>query len=304
MSNPVYLGYYRLSAMALSFKSALVIVLAALAITGCLPDPLPVGDIPQLKPKIVVSTQIIPDQSLVVLLTRSVGALDVSDDSDPEELLNQIAINDAVVILESTATYDTLDFIENGLYASTQVQVASNEVYTLHVQSETYGSVKATTRAMPAAIFSSVSAEIFDTGFDTLATIDYALEDLAGPNYYMINVQRVTLDSAQLPEPEDFLNPTIFTHLFTDEGIIDGSPINDSFTAFFRRDFIPGDTVMIQLANISPEYFSFLQLRLDTRFNFAEFLGEPVNFPSNVEGGLGWFTLHVPDIQIRRVEQP
>jgi hypothetical protein len=289
--------------MALSFKSLVFMLFAAILTIGCLPEPLPIGDIPQLKSKIVVSTQLIPDQSLVVLLTRSVGALDVSDDSDPEELLNQIAINDALVILESTDSYDTLDFIENGLYAITQLQVSPNEVYTLHIESETHGSVKAITRAMPVTSFISVSAEIFDTGFDTLATIDYALEDLAGPNYYMINVQRVTLDSAQLPEPEDFLNPTIFTHLFTDEGIIDGSLINDSFTAFFRRDFIPGDTVMIQLANISPEYFNFLQLRLDTRFNFAEFLGEPVNFPSNVEGGLGWFTLHIPDIQIRRVEQ-
>jgi len=31
-------------------------------------------------------------------------------------------------------------------------------------------------------------------------------------------------------------------------------------------------------------------------------LGEPVNYPSNVAGGLGWFTLHFPDVRVIRVE--
>ena len=48
-----------------------------------LPDPLEVDDIPVVKPQIVVSSQIVPDQSLVVLLTKTFGALGANDDSDP-----------------------------------------------------------------------------------------------------------------------------------------------------------------------------------------------------------------------------
>ena len=40
-----------------------------LTLGACLPDPLEVNGLPVVKPEIVVSTQIIPDQSLVVLLT-------------------------------------------------------------------------------------------------------------------------------------------------------------------------------------------------------------------------------------------
>src|SRR3990170_7404578 len=74
---------------------------------GCLPEPLDVQGIPVVKPQIVVSTQIIPDQSVVVLLTKTFGALDASDDSDLEELLKQIAVDDAsVTITGPEGTYE------------------------------------------------------------------------------------------------------------------------------------------------------------------------------------------------------
>ena len=59
-----------------------LLLVCAMLVWGCLPEPLDVDGIPVVKPQIVVSTQIIPDQSLIVLLTKTFGALDASDDSD------------------------------------------------------------------------------------------------------------------------------------------------------------------------------------------------------------------------------
>ena len=82
-------------------KSFFVFLLAAsLMLVQCIPDPLEVKGIPKLKPQIVVSTQIIPNQSLVVLLTKSFGALDATDDSDPQQLISQVAIADAIVLIK------------------------------------------------------------------------------------------------------------------------------------------------------------------------------------------------------------
>src|SRR5687767_1524432 len=75
------------------------IFLLPLLISSCIPDPLEVENVPKVKPQIVVSTQIIPNQSLVVFLTKTVGALEASDDSDPQDLLDQLAVNDAVITL-------------------------------------------------------------------------------------------------------------------------------------------------------------------------------------------------------------
>src|SRR5688572_26321631 len=103
---------------------------------GCLPDPLDVDGIPVVKPQIVVSTQIIPDQSLVVLLTKTFGALDASDDSDPEALLDQIAIDDAIVTITGPKGDYELEPLENGLYGGLIIPFEAGEEYELKVNSE------------------------------------------------------------------------------------------------------------------------------------------------------------------------
>lgn len=268
---------------------------------GCLPEPLPVNDLPELKSKIVVSSQMVPDQSVVILLTRSFGALDASDNSDPEQLLTQIAISDATVRIEGEGFADTLELIDAGVYASVAIPFVDEGYYTLYVDSPSMGQATATTQVKTAVRFSDLSAFINDTGFDTLARINYSLQDVQGKNYYMINVQHIS--AAEPPEPQDFLNPNVFVKLLEDTNERDGQEITESFNAIFRRDFIPGDTILVQLSNIDRQYYDFLQLRRDSRFNFSDFLGEPVNYPSNVVGGFGWFTLHFPDVRVLRVDE-
>ncbi|MGB4972512.1 MAG: hypothetical protein WBO32_07630, partial [Cyclobacteriaceae bacterium] len=90
-------------------------------LAGCLPEPLPVNNIPSTDSKIVVSSQLVPDQSVAILLTRSFGALDANGDSDPAELIDQIAINDATVIIEGMGSSDTLTLIDTGVYGSASI---------------------------------------------------------------------------------------------------------------------------------------------------------------------------------------
>jgi hypothetical protein len=234
----------------------------------------------------------------VVLLTQSFGALEANGNSDPEELIDLIAINDALVTIEGARSLDTLTFVQTGIYTSTSINFQDEFFYNLRAYSPSMGTVVASAQCKTAVSFESVEAKIYDTGFDTLATITYSLQDIPGPNYYMVNIQNITEEEDEY----DVLNPTIFTHLLEDDPSADSQLLSASFKVFFRRDFIPGDTIMVQLGNISKEYHDFLQLRKDTRFSFADFVGEPVNYPTNVVGGLGWFTLHLPDVRFIIVE--
>lgn len=276
----------------------LLVWIAMWVMVSCIPDPLPVDGIPQLKPRIVVSTQIIPDQSVLIFLTKSVGALEADEDSDLDELVAQIAINDARVILYNETFRDTLTLLDNGLYASISIPFEPGQAYTLLVESPTMGTVTATTEVKQQVLFNSLEAEIYNTGYDTLIDLDYSYQDLPGKNWYMLNVQRVT----GTYEPEDFLNPQLFTHLETDAGF-ENELRTSRLRVFERRDFVPGDTLGIFLSNISEEYYNFIQLRLDSRFNFSDFLGEPANYPTNINGGLGFFNLYIPDVQFLVVEE-
>lgn len=272
--------------------AAIITSTAVLALSSCFPDPLEVTSVPRAPVHLVVSSQIVPDQSLLVLLTKSFGALDAHDDSDPAILLQQIAVNDAVVTVKGPSSIDTLEFLGNGAYGGITIPFEEGEMYSLHVNSAELGEVSAATEVKSRVDFAHVEAELFYNGYnDTLAQITYTFADSPGRNYYMINVQEVEREDAI----ENLLNPRAFTVLLADDEF-DGKSYGERFRVF-PRDYEPGDSIAVSLANISGEYYEFMKLRMDNRYSFVEFISEPVNYPSNVVGGKGYFNLYLPDVR-------
>jgi Domain of unknown function (DUF4249) len=263
-----------------------------LLLAGCIPDPLEVDSIPKVKPQIVVSSHVIPDQSVVILLTKSFGALDASQDSDPEEVLRQIAVIDATVTISSSNGVDTLALLDNGFYGGSFIDFLPGIDYTLHVDSETLGGVTATTQVKPQITFDELTADLFFDGYDdTLAQVSFAMTDPAEKNYYMINALKVEREELL----NNLLNPRDFIKLIDDTDF-NGTTYAEAFRVF-PREFQSGDTLAVYLSNISKDYYDFIQLRLDNRFSLVEWVSEPVNYPSNVIGGKGFFNLYVPDIR-------
>lgn len=265
---------------------------AMLLLLSCFPDPLEVGNLPRERVQLVVSSLIIPDQSVLVLLTRSFGALDASDDSDPEALLESISVTDATVVLEGPTGRDTLQSLGNGIYGSATIPFKAGEEYHLSVNSAEFGEIHATTEVKGKVRFAEAEAELVYTEFDdTLAQITYNFDDPPEKNWYMINVQEV--------EQEDFvenlINPRAFTIMLPDNDF-NGQTYGERFRVF-PRDYQPGDTIALSLSNISEEYYAFMKLRIDNRFTFVDFVSEPVNYPSNVVGGKGFFNLYLPDVR-------
>jgi hypothetical protein len=286
------------SALARIWRGLFSPVLCCSLLSSCLPDPLEVNNVPKAEPQIVVSSQIIPDQSLVLLLTRTISALDASDDSDPQDLIDQVAVNDAIATVSGPGGTDTLLFFGNGVYGGISIPFAIGEVYTLKVTSESLGTVTASTEVKPQITFGEIQADLYYNGFDdTLAQITYSLVDPDEMNWYMLTVQEVEQEDAV----ENIINPRAHTKLLEDKGF-NGKEFGEDFRVF-PRDYKPGDTIAVSLANISEEYYRFMKLRIDNRFSFVEFLGEPVNYPTNVEGGRGFFNLYVPDVRFFVLEE-
>jgi hypothetical protein len=263
-----------------------------IAVSACLPDPLAVEGLPVVKPQIVVSTQIIPDQSLVVLLTKTFGALEALEDSVSDELLEQIFVNDAVVTITGDRGTDTLLFLGSGVYGGISIPFREGEAYTMVAKSESIGDVSATTTVQPLITFDDISADLYHNGFgDSLAQITHTIQDPLGKNYYMVNVQEVEQEDLV----DNIINPRAFTRLLDDVDF-EGEKYQEIFRVV-PRDYSPGDTIAVSLSNINKDYYDFVKLRLDNRFSFVEFLGEPINYPSNVIGGKGFFNLYVPDFR-------
>lgn len=257
---------------------------------ACIPDPLEVNNIPTVEPKIVVSSQLIPGQAVAVLLTKTVGALEVNDDQDFESLIEQVAVTDATVSISGeNGVIQPLTHLGNGIYGAINMNLVEGQRYTLKVNSASMGSVQATTTVQAFQPFASAEATLYLTGRDTLARVSYTINDPPGKNYYMVNAQRVRRENYE----ERLINPPLTTVLISDASR-DGETLSDQFTVFSRR-IDEGDTLTVFLANVSEDYYRFAQVREDTRFGFIEFISEPINYPTNVEGGLGYFNLYVPD---------
>lgn len=276
-------------------KNRLYIALITLGLLpglwSCIPEPLDVDDIPAVRPELVVMTQFVPNETIVVMVTRTFGALDASDDSDPAKLLQQIAVDDATVRIAGPGGEYELVSLGSGVYGDVMIPFVAGESYTLTVSSASLGEVSATTTVKPKVPFYSISAHLYGvTPSDTLAEITHSIRDPRGRNWYMINVQHVEANEVV----EDLLNPNSFTRLLDDTDF-EGEEYGESFRVF-RRDFRPGDTIAVSLSNISEEYFRFMDVRQDNRFSFVEYLSEPVNYPTNIVGGRGFFNLYVPDI--------
>lgn len=280
----------------MKYNFYLLLGITSVVFTGCLPEPLPVSNIPTLEPKIVVSSQYIPELGLVIFVSKSIGALDAGEESDSEELISQIAIDDALVTIINGDEVDTLQSLGNGLYGGLKNDWQSNTNYKLTVISPELGSVHATTQVPAFVRFEQVTARILYNGYDSLAEITYQLIDPTGVNFYMINVQQFSTQQ----DVSSLLNPRIFTKLLEDKDF-EGQLHSETFNVLFQ-EFSKGDSIAVSMANISPAYYQFLKLRSESRFSFVEFAGEPINYPSNVEGGYGFFNLHTPDVRLFSLE--
>jgi len=266
-------------------------VVTTIVSVSCIPDPLDVRGVPQLEQKIVVSSQLMPGRAVALLLAKSIGALDASNDSDPQALLDQIVITDAVVRIDGNGESYQLTNFGNGVYGAFTLPLVIGQSYTLYVNSPTAGVVKATTTVKPMVFFNDVDASIYISGRDTLANVNYTISDAPGPNWYMVNAQHITRNSLE----DRVLNPRVTTKMLDDSGF-DGGVKKDEFKILFD-EVKPGDTLVVTLSNIDKDYYDFMKLREDTRFGLAAAIGEPINYPTNVEGGLGFFNLYVPDVR-------
>ncbi|MDX2286572.1 MAG: DUF4249 domain-containing protein [Bacteroidia bacterium] len=277
----------------------------ALALHACIPDPVAI-EIPQAEPKLVVASQMLPGNFLLVNVSRSFGALEYAQDQSDtlsDDLLERILADSARVVLSWPGGRDTLLGVGAGTYIGS-AELIPDETYTLEVFDSLSGaSVSAIASVLPPVALDSVrwrynirETAFGDTTFrDTLIDLIIEFTDPAGPHAYMLNAYRVRVPDSNA-----------LTNLFNTGTGIPTIALNDRlFTSPVYRDtitydaFRPGDTLAVALSSISQTYYDFLTARQRSGTSiFALLLREPISFPSNIQGGYGFFNLHLPSLRL------
>lgn len=270
-------------------------------LVSCLPPTIDI-DVKPAEPQLTVCSQTIGTQGIIVGLTKSYSPLDTSGNHDTvsSDLLNKILVSNALVTITHQNITDTLVMISPGLYLNLAIQLIDHESYTLHAKDPATGKeVFSTTTLEPRVNFDTVYPSIERTPEDTLVHFHYQLTDAFGEeNYYVVNfVKKVQGDST-------FDIGSIFAQgnnqVLSEFELIDDQAFDNGHLSkdVIVRSAGHTDTVAAVVSEITKGYYEFLTAFKRAGSFFNQLTGEPINYPSNVTGGYGYFTLYRRDSHV------
>jgi hypothetical protein len=299
--------------MNMNMKNLSVIILGiiAISIASCT-KPIAIT-IPQAPAKLCIASQVIPDQFILVTVTKSFTSL-YSTKYDTSANINfDIFVNHALVTVSYNNKIDTLFPITSGVYSSFNTLIASGTTYTLNVyDSTTKESVSAITAMEKPTSLQDLKVipiqTITDTSIDTSYNFKYSFND-ADPsvdNYYFVSISKANPGSL-------VSNPSTIFNLLSSSNILklysdaqaNNNLISDSLKGIeLLNGFKPADTVLFMVSSISKDYFKYLTAFKKSNSIINQLTGEPINYPTNIKNGYGFFSAHSPKLKIIVLRNP
>lgn len=284
-----------------NFKSLFVVFAAAICLISCRPKPIDI-DVPPAEERLVIASQVLPNSIMVVGLTRSFSPLDPDghEDTLQNDFLERILVPNAIVTVSHPSGTDTLYMVTPGIYASLNVLLVSYGTYTLHAKDPSTGlEVTATTELLPRVFFDSIQPYKQPVNGDTVPFVHYELSDYgAASDYYVVCYYRKSQDTSAFDLNSYFNQGTNELNAFdliTDQDF-------DAQGRLIRNQQLVNvsntDTIAVTVSHITKGYYEFLSAYKRSSSLFNQLSGEPINYPTNVEGGYGYFNTHFPEVRI------
>ncbi len=282
----------------------ILLIVFIVGIYACRPKPLEI-DIQAAPPKLVVASQIVPETVLGVIVTRSFTALqheiyNEGSKSVSQEFTNNIIVQNAFVTVKYAGITDTLFAVDTipGLYVSAKTLQIPYQEYELNVYDPVLNeSVSAKSSMLPAVKFDTVYPIV--KGAKEI-NLKFSFKDFEGQNWYLLNVYKANnnsnianLDVNSIPFSTG-KNQLIQTQLINDV-VYNTKNIDIELQL---KDVTSADTIGVTIANISEGYYTFLQAQSKIDGIISQFFREPVNTPTNVQNGYGYFSAYDPDVKI------
>ncbi|MCH2225802.1 MAG: DUF4249 domain-containing protein [Crocinitomicaceae bacterium] len=275
----------------MKLKIIYCIVLMAAAMTSCTPDPIDL-EVDSAPSKLVVFSHVVPDNIMILGLTKSFSLLDGVSEENYSDLL----VSGATVTVESNGQIYDFYELTTGFYASFNPLQQTGDVLNL-TAIKGADTVKSSTTVLSQVNFTNVLPIIDKLPTDTTVHIQMDfMDEVTTDNWYMINVYKKNdSNNSQLDGVNFFENGSNLlekTILFTDDEFDVNYSEKHKFDGIYHED-----SVVVTLSNISEDYYNYLVLRTQAGSIFNQVNLEPLTYPSNVENGYGFFNAHFPDLK-------
>lgn len=272
---------------------------AALLMGACVPEPIPL-QVDQPDPKLVLASRITPSGRIYVMASRTFTSLKMDDGGEnlANDLLEEVMVNSGKVTLTCGGVTEVLTPVATGVYRSEKNPLQIGKEYVVVVHDYLTGEMVSAAEPMLRSVrFEKIKPKLMEKDNVIDAEFSYSFMDPPGEsNWYMINVysKREREDDDEFALDGDLSQGSqVLKHaiLLRDTGR-DGEEISGEFVV---PAVLASDSLTVSMANISPGYYEYLELRQKADNYLTTLLAEPVNYPSNVENGYGFFTTHSGD---------
>ena len=241
--------------------------------------------------KLVVFTQVIPDNIMIVTLTKSFSALE-----NPENSMANLLVSGAVVkITSNNITYNFYE-LNPGVYASYSV-AAFEPGQSFDLFAAAYGdTVTSTSTMLEKAVFTSVVPNVEKLPTDTTVYLDFTFNDFPNtPNWYLLNIYKKSMTAGPIFDASSLFDNG--SNYLIKSMLVSDKEFNGTYHKNLElENTLYNDSIVVTLSNISEKYFNFLGYSLGNGGVFSQLNIEPLNYPTNIVNGYGFFNTNIPDV--------
>ncbi len=272
-------------------------------LASCRPKPIDI-ELEQAPPKLVISSQVVPNALTIITVSKSFSALESSEGNgqDSNSFIDQIMVKNAKVSITYNNIKNELVKIQDapGIYGSITIPHIINTEYTLEVYDpETGMNVSAKAKMLKTITFDSLSAQRGNNDDSDNVTVHIAFTDPSDEvNWYLINFYSDVQDTSNQTSLFEKQTASEVSVLLSDDDF--DSPFVSGQKTMYNWT---SDTIIATISNISKGYYDYLMARKKSGGLISSMLSEPITYPSNVKGGYGFFTMYFPDIQMIVVDE-
>jgi len=271
-------------------KIHLILIGLLILSSSCRPKSIAIN-VDSAPPKLVAFTQVIPDNIMVVALSKSFSVLDGNTEEDYQNLLVSGA---TVQIKFNNQTFDFYE-LNPGIYLSYSNAYQIDNEYELIAYLGT-DTIRSTAKMLPKVNFTNVLPIVEKLASDTNVYFNLEFNDPANiSNWYLINIYNKQTSSSGTDLANYFQNGNnaLIKSILISDKEFSGTYINKILVS----DLHAKDSTVVTLSNINESYFNYLNFRVGGGNVFNQLNIEPVNYPTNITNGYGFFNTHFPDIK-------
>jgi hypothetical protein len=277
----------------------LFVLLLLLMLGSCKPKPIDI-DVAQKPADMVIASSAFDEHAVFVSAGYSISSLanlnDTTSGKKPLPVSKDMLVDSGLVTIAGPGQEpETLSRRAPGLYSSTRLDLRKGASYTLVVKDYKTGKVApAVTTYFPKPALDTLLPEIVRGGTTPTVKLRLSINDVGPKEYYMVcyttseNVREATSSvSASVSALTSFVPKRV--ELFTS-----ADAVNGRLSKGIVLNVSASDTLLVHCGRIDEAYYNYLAAYKRSGYLINQITGEPINLPTNINPGLGFFSLYAP----------